>query len=600
MKKRVKLFLRSVILRSTACGILFSLIFLGVSVIAEPKQQAVNILDYAGNVVNGDYTDAIRMAVAEARRIRADAIYFPPGRYVISDVINLNSTIPVGERVTIQQLNPDKDIFYADNAWNMAIKGFSFIGGRDQIAIGNKNTDQGFLIISECRFKDANGAAIRFIRNAPAETASTYCLVEKCHFSDCIQVLISVSDQTTFRDAWISTSGINMRNLAVIENYGILKCENILGVPRVSSTDQRWIDNYGSLICDYFRFGGEGAGFTPVVNYSKRVEQSFARYVVILNSYIAALGNNKRACAVYCEEIPNMIVISNCNLDGIPAVKVKETLDLKTYFAGVRDGMLRYSIDGNIGEFSGVFPEEMFIAATHRKINKFEYGDRQLSSEATQARLKKICNNAAVLPAQTEPCVMKYGLSKGTTGHQQVIDKNGYTDITPDSHVWRLDDNLDGVTEKCSDYLALTKINDDVAILNRIENGTSYPHFRIEHVKVDLNKTPFLTWRLKDNGVKGGHISVKVIDNATGEQVKLMENYSNSQFDYYAYDLRILFPKKTVVDIDIKFYLCKSREVKAYGKDMNINLAKGDWFLLDFIRLEEDGQVKTEQEKSSR
>ena len=575
---------RRLILSAVAFSVLF-----GATLSAEPKKPPVNVMNYANTVVKGDYTKAIRMAVDEAAKTRAYAIYFPPGHYSISDVIDMNSATPIsGGEVTIQQRDPEKDIFYADSVWQRTIKGFCFIGGRDQIAIGNKNVDQGFLIITDCKFKDASGVAIRFIRKAKSETASTYCLVEKCHFSRCTQALISVSDLSTLRDCWITTTSKKRSNLAVIENYGVLKCENILGVPHVNSTDQRWIDNYGSLICRNFRFGGEGGGFTPVVNYKKLYKSAYGSFVILENSYISALGNNKRSCAVYCEEIPNMIVVNNCNLCGVPAVKVRKSLDLKTCFNGVRPGMVRYSISGNIGEFSGTLPKEMIAAAANRGIVPHDYGDKQLSEEKTKQWMEKIKKEAVKFKSETDPFTMNYKIPKEKKGHtQQFTD---YIDINPKNQEWTLDDYLDATTELNSDYLAIETVGDDLIILNRIDDG-KYPHIRIKNVKIDLIKTPYLTWKFKNVGTKGGHIAIKVIDKATEEQILLMENYCGDQADYLAYDLRSFFKNKKKITVDIKIYLCAPRIVNSSGDNMCVKLQKGDWMLLDFIRLEPEGKL---------
>jgi hypothetical protein len=66
-----------------------------------------------------------------------------------------------------------------------------------------------------------------------------------------------------------------------------------------------------------------------------------------------------------------------------------------------------------------------------------------------------------------------------------------------------------------------------------------------------------------------------------------MENYYDSQFQYYAYDLRKLLGRKHgKASIDIKIYLCGTRIKSAIGKSNYVELQKGEYFLLDFIRLE--------------
>jgi hypothetical protein len=526
-----------------------------------------------------DHTEAIRAAFAEAGKTRKHAVLFPPGHYTVSDTIDIGAANEiVGQGYpTITQRDPSKDIFYDENTWRKTIRGLQFRGGRDQLALGGKNTDQGFLLVSDCRFFEAAGVAVRFLGGPgyPAYTgASSYNMVEKCAFADCAQTLVSVSDDAHFHDAWISTKS-HASNKAVIENYGVLSIQHVLGVPRVRGTDQRWIDNHSSLSVKKFRFGGEGGGFTPVVNYAKYRPDGYGSSVIIEDSYIFALGNNKRACAVYLEEIPNQLVIRNCNVAHVPAVRVSPKLDLNTYFAGARPGMLHFDIANNIGEFSGVLPEEMLAAAANRKPMTYTYPG-QLTPEETRQALDRAAARAKTLPSAA-PGEFK--------GHKRQTDPAKYAEIRPSTHRWDLDTFLDGVLEKNVDYLAVAEAGDDVILLQRTEKG-SYPHVQIRNVQVDLGKTPFLTWRLKDNSadVKGGHFAVKVIENESQGMASLIENYSPDQYGYYAYDLRKVFGKtEGLINVDIKFYLCSSRYYSAMEAAL---LKKGDYFVIDFLRLE--------------
>lgn len=565
----------------TGCAVVFSL-----ARFCSGSTGYINVRDFIEREEyknEKDHTAAIRAAFEEAAKTRKWAVLFPPGYYNISDTINIAAGGEiVGEGYpTIIQTNPEKDIFYDEGTWRKTIRGLQFRGGRDQIAIGNKNVDQGFLLISDCRFFNSEGAAIRFLGGpgyAAKMTASTYCIVEKCAFTDCAQVLISVSDDAHFKDAWISTKP-HRSNKAVIENYGNITIENILGVPRVSGTDQRWIDNYGSVSIKKFRFGGEGGGFTPIVNFAKYNPSGYGNSIIIEDSAIFALGNNKRACAVYLEEVPNQIVIRNCNVAHVPAVIVDKKIDLKRYFDGARPGMFHFDISGNIGEFSGQLPEEMMQAAAKRKITAYNYGKKQLTARETTQALAKAIKRAREIPSAPPG---------EFSGHRQQTDPTKYIDITTSSHKWDLNDYLDGGTEKNYDYLAVAQAGDDIILLQRIDEGTGYPHIRIRNVEVDLEKKPYLTWRLKDNSVdvKGGHFAVKVINNATGEMATLIENYNPDQYQYYAYDLRRIFGiDKGKINVDIKFYLCSSRIYGALAKDYAL-IKKGEYFIIDFIRLE--------------
>ncbi len=161
----------------------------------------------------------------------------------------------------------------------------------------------------------------------------------------------SYTDETNVTDCWI-TSSRKMKNKAVIENRGgRMVLEKILGVPRVNGTDQRWIDVYfGNLTCRNFRFGGEGGGFTPVVNFVKYIPEpasfGLGPSIILEGCQIYAGGNSKRRCAVSCEEIPNGITMRECAL-SVPAVHLSDRIDLQTYFLGARSSMLHFRLRQN-------------------------------------------------------------------------------------------------------------------------------------------------------------------------------------------------------------------------------------------------------------
>jgi hypothetical protein len=554
---------------------------------------SINVLDFgAKGDGRTDDTEAIRAAVQAAfeRRqilqhpqygyfVSFAEVYFPSGYYLVSDTVDISYVKLRGENyAAIEQKDPDKDVFYAHDAWRQIIEGLTFLGGQVQLNLGNPNVDTGHVTVRDCHFKNSRAVAVQMRQGSN----STFFKVENCVFIDCAQVLINYCDQAHLRDCWISTKA-KKDNKAVIENYGCLTCQNILGVPRPSHNDQRWIDNHGMLSCKVFRFGGEGAGFTPVVNYARYAPQEGGPSILLDDCWVSALGNNKRACAVYLEEIPNQIVIRNCMLGGVPAVKVNPKLDLRTYFNEARPGMLHFDVANNVGEFAGDLPTAMIQAAAQRKPGAIDYGSKQLNPAATKKALAAAVAAAQRIPSAPEPGVMTFGLPPGQEGHLQVTDPAKYVDITPKTHAWDLADRLDGLTERCSAYLALAPAGDDVVLMSRMDQG-SWPHVRIRNVTVDLDQTPFLTWRVKDNGVKGGHQAMKVINNATEEMTLLVENSNPDQYGYFACDLRkALDIPQGKVNVDLKFYLCGSRCVDVLTMDY---IQKGEFFLIDFLRLE--------------
>ena len=261
------------------------------------------------NIEQGaDCTEALKSAFELARKEKQYSFFFPPGYYNISDTIDISSANKIySDGAIIAMKNPDKDILYTGNKWRINISGISLRGGKDQIVIGNNNTDQSFFIISECDFRDCSGYAIRILEN----TNSAHLVVEKSTFVDCRSCLYNVCDKADFKNCWVSTNKQNT-DTAAFMNKGGLKIESLLGVPRVAKRydRQRWIDNYGSVSCVDCRFGGEGGGFSIVYNFAA------ARFEYPVTPNFVSLER----CEVYCAqkaaivffELPNKISISNC------------------------------------------------------------------------------------------------------------------------------------------------------------------------------------------------------------------------------------------------------------------------------------------------
>ena len=130
--------------------------------IPQGVEGCVNVMDHVERVGTADHTEAIRQAFAAAGRQHRDelrgkwgigAVYFPPGPYRISDTINIDGVSEIfGHGASIVQTDPQKDIFFADNVRLLDIHGLSFHGGRDQIALGNRNIANGLLKIRDCHF----------------------------------------------------------------------------------------------------------------------------------------------------------------------------------------------------------------------------------------------------------------------------------------------------------------------------------------------------------------------------------------------------------------------------------------------------------------
>lgn len=352
---------------------------------------SINVLDFgAKGDGRTDDTAAIKSAVKAAyeRRmiplhpqygyfVSLAEVYFPSGHYIISDTISIDAVNIRGEAyAAIEQKDPEKDIFYNADAWRQKIEGMTFLGGKVQLNLGNNNIDTGHVTIRDCHFKNSGDVAVLMRKGSN----STFFKVENCVFWNCMQSVISHCDMTVIEDCWI-TSFRDMKNKAVIENYGVMHIENLLGVPQVRNdegfaeewidpngrkrvaSNQRWVDNYGVLHIRNCRFGGEGGGFSAVYNFSKYQYQYpvTPNSITIESSYLY----NAQSTAVVLKEIPNLItIVNNTGLPDAWILRVDPAINLDTYFDNEKHPESPYkviiNISNNYGGFGTGLPEQLW------------------------------------------------------------------------------------------------------------------------------------------------------------------------------------------------------------------------------------------------
>ena len=352
--------------RSGAVLIVLAVMFFASQSSAQEKAGfgTLNVKDFGakGDGVTDD-TEAIQKALDRSNDNKGmygngyhytmPELVFPAGHYKVSKTLKWNAFSTIrgdGGKAMLEQTNPKLDIIEYHGFRNV-VKGMAFIGGRTALKMNTHNADTAMPKITDCQFYDTSGPAIVL------EGGSTLLSIEHCLFSNCEQVLINRADMSVIKDCWISTTD-KMKDKAVFVNYGVMHLEDIVGVPRPNGSDQRWIDNYEVLRVSRFRFGGEGAGFTPVVNFGKvRVNPPWPRSVTLEQCYIYALGNQKRQCVVSCEEIPNMITITDCTgLIRMALVQVNPKINEQTYFKDVPRQLLRFTFWGNIADNTAAYP----------------------------------------------------------------------------------------------------------------------------------------------------------------------------------------------------------------------------------------------------
>lgn len=548
----------------------------------------LNVKDFGAKGDNvTDDTAAIQAAFKARKDHPYNEVVFPAGSYRIRDAIKMDvPRVRAEGSVSITQETADKDIFFVEIAWRGSVKGISFFGGAKQLNMGNSNIDQGLVFVEDCSFNKCSDFAV-YMRPG---SNSTHLVIRGCHFGQCEQVLYTSCDWTTFSDSWITTAWMN--NKAAIEARGAkLLMENIVGVPLVTGKDDRWIDNYGMLTCRNFRFGGEFGGMTPVWNFSRAA-------VVLEDCYIAAQGCARNA-AVWCEEIPNLFTMRD-NIMTCPPVIISPRIDLASYFDHIPAGAIHFDLTDNVGEFSRNLPPELIKSAENRDTSPLLEG--QISHEATRQALDRIARKVKALAPSTDA-------PTESDGRRQKTDPIDYVEITKGAK-WDLDDLMDATSIKNSEFIAEVEVGDDTVFMRRTPdpppNG-AWPHALLRNVAVDLDKTPFISWKQKDPGndplpeglARRGEkdkldkgiimpmgFALRVKDEQTKRLVWLFEVISPPWFNYGARDLRKLFDlnggKHTFT---IKYYPLGTY---ATGLPGSGSALPGEYQILDFIRLERE------------
>ena len=376
--------------------------------LASDKSGLFNVRDFgAAGDGKKDDTLAVQQAITEASQATIvvsvpgmhDPVFsyatvlFPHGHYLLSKTLQLGHWPPniMGfDRPILHMANNTTDIIFGSNVVRWKATGLTFVGGLNQLHIGNNNTDKGQILIDDCTFLASGGAAIRLLepsvenwplsvgksaqRRGPPKhnlikfdgSFSTHVAISRCVFQGCAQALINWADWTTFEKSWVTTSEAQPLDSAVFENHDRLFLKDVLGVPRESghsaASRQRWVDNYayrsagGGLQMRRFRFGGEGSGLGGVFNFAPfachLVRSNFSHLdlcariphtaprappntSIVPGSSIAILGSlvDTHQNILRLEEIPTHVEVSGNELrdgsgNGTLVFNITDTIDL--------------------------------------------------------------------------------------------------------------------------------------------------------------------------------------------------------------------------------------------------------------------------------
>jgi len=317
-----------------------------------------------------------------------------------------------------------------------------------------------------------------------------------------------------------------------------------MATPWCDAPDQRFIDNRCSqLKLSNWRFGGEFGGFLPIRNfrkYDRRVPWQTS--IVVDNCFLANQCNTRRQCVIYCDEVPNRIAVTNSVVVGIPVIMVDPRIDLKNYFKGLPAGMLDFSVEHCTGQLSDM-PEGL----KHPVVVKLA-GDDGLSDAEVARRMDAAAAIARKTPTGKGPAAV-------ANGHREQTDPAKHKDIPGNKGQWTVDGFADGETMPNTKYYAVSPRKEGVIIMHRHkEYGNAWAV--LKDVEIDLDRFPWLTYRLKllDHGYSP--CTLRVIDRESGNGLLCNPPAFGGRNApaYYAYDLRVSFGRG-VRTFDIRVYV---------------------------------------------
>ncbi len=284
-------------------------------------------------------------------------VVFPKGHYRITRPIVF--TVPIHLRslgeVTVEQANPDHEIFYFHSTARHRVEGFSFVGGKTQLRFWTNNLGPAEINVFNCTFTRSGGYAVecqsytetKFTgtdreldhtkpwapygvewsngrptlqpnkgENLGEWFNSTLFVISDSEFIDCAGAADLQCDDTSLRNCRITGGGrhgLPMLNLP----SGMANLVNIKGILRPEKERAPyWIEGGGILSGDHLDFdteGGQGVDFIRVSRSPKPVSITIGGFCInIRNSRIKAAGGaNNALCWLSKGNQPSLLSLTN-------------------------------------------------------------------------------------------------------------------------------------------------------------------------------------------------------------------------------------------------------------------------------------------------
>ena len=318
-----------------------------------PSVRTLNAADFG--IVGDGVTDdsaTIQRVFDAAKEDEMTEIIFPGTVYKISQTIRLpaRALIRGSARACFMAADQSPYGFSATDVRELAILNCAFESGGRQMALSIGSGEPARILFDNCSFSNSCAEAITCIsgdKTFAGRIASRLRITNTLFYNNRTSLDSNVT--ASIDSCWLAgyafsfKEGIDLkskrswegadyrkgmseddpvRDIVDVKNDGIMRAENILGVPMGKSYGRnlRWFDNTGALFCDYFRFGGEQAG-RRAIDILPGAEK-IGNKAVIRNSWLHHMTgafhfpNNPEALVpqshmVYCAIAPDLLVLQN-------------------------------------------------------------------------------------------------------------------------------------------------------------------------------------------------------------------------------------------------------------------------------------------------
>lgn len=278
-------------------------------------------------------------------------LFFPSGKYLVSKPINLCGYQRVrGEDALIVMSDPTQPIFCFDGCYRNTIENMQFVGGSRQIRFTNANVDMTKLIVRDCNFQGWSEVAVSAEGTGPDQHLSATLVFQACNF-DGGTILLTRADSTQLNDCRHQFRGPTIKDgTASIQNKwigGVLGLSNFTGTPVMpvdaqgKTTIGHWVDNWGSVVADRCRFGGEFAGIPIVLDNGppNLVNPWKGRKISIANSQVSC-GRDiwPESALITLNGLPQCVRVTGCDgivSNSIPVIRLAPGYDCAADVASV-------------------------------------------------------------------------------------------------------------------------------------------------------------------------------------------------------------------------------------------------------------------------